>query len=122
MLSPAAVSFSIQLYHHCHQCLLTSQINLFIWVPIFTFYTVKVNTDFENIHLFFLIFSKVSIQFYCINVNTWYHDELIHLRSQYTLMTVNIQLYFYTIYNFYTKVGSQVSFTTRFYNRSFYQT
>ena len=39
----------IVLYCHCHQSLLTSQMNLFIWYQVFTFYTVKMNTDFEKI-------------------------------------------------------------------------
>ena len=39
-------------YQHCHQCILTSQINSFIYdVSILIFYTVELNTDFANIYI-----------------------------------------------------------------------
>ena len=41
---------------------------------VFTFYTVKMNTDFENIKKKKNIF-EVTIHFYSIIVNTWYPNE-----------------------------------------------
>ena len=43
------VLWTFTLYVHGHQCLLTSQMNLFLFVSSFTFYTVIMKTDFENI-------------------------------------------------------------------------
>ena len=51
------------------QVLLTSQINLFIWYQVFTFYTVKMYKIFKKKMNIF----EVSIHFYCIKCkNTWY--------------------------------------------------
>ena len=44
-------------YEHCRQCILTSQMNLFIYeVSILIFYTVELNTNFANICVIFAKF------------------------------------------------------------------
>ena len=54
---------------HCRQCILTSQMNSFIYkVSIVIFYTVELNTDFANIKTNWNI-CEVSIQFECIKYN-----------------------------------------------------
>ena len=51
--------------YHCHQCLLASKMNSFIWYGVFSFYTVEINTGLKNIKKNMNIF-EVSIHFYCI--------------------------------------------------------
>ena len=52
---------------------LRESIYLFVY-QVFTFYTVKMNTDFENIKNK-KIFSKPVFSFTVQNVNTWYTNE-----------------------------------------------
>ena len=74
--------------YHCHSQL-TSQMNLFILFQVFAFYTVKVNTDFENIKKNMNIF-EVSIHFYFIKCEYLAPNDWIHLQSQLAMMTVFI--------------------------------
>ena len=53
MLIPLDRSRTIHVYgagqNHRHHSLLNSQMNLFILYLVFAFYTVRTNTDFQNI-------------------------------------------------------------------------
>ena len=56
--------FSLSVSSICHQYILTRKWIDSFGYQLFTFYTVQMNTDFENIHFFLLFCSQYSILLY----------------------------------------------------------
>ena len=71
---------------HCHHVYWLRKWIYSFEYQVFTFYTVKLNTDFPNIKKMNIF--EVRILFYCIKCEYLVPKWIDYLRSQYTLMTV----------------------------------